>query len=271
MAGPTIEPKFRRVALACDATCDIRVAVGEAAALAGRWNAELHGIFLEDENLYRLASLPFGRQMTLSSAVSETFGHAELETLSSAMSASMRRALSEAAARHGIAWSFGIIRDLPSAAALADVEADLLVVEAEPRAFAGSWHPRSSWDALQAEHARTTLIKRQKQTRPGNVVILMSETPDCEKMLASGLLMAGPEDKIAVLAAKGSDRQLAERLGASARREVRFEAAPADPVSLLAQLRALAPVLLVVDAQDAGNPVLRDLFASTRCDVLLVR
>ncbi len=271
------EPKVRRVVIACDAACDIRVAVGEAAELAERWNAALHGIFLEDENLFRLAALPFGRQMTLSPAVSESLTGADLEQLWSALSASMRRAISEAAAQHGLQWSFDVVRDIASVAALAEVEADILVVEAAPRPFSGSWRPRSSWEPLNEDYARTTLIRRQKSTRPGTIVVLLGAGADLEKALASGLLMAGPEDEIVALVRNGSAdemgsaRQMAERLTARGQRPPRIGTAPAEMSSLLLQIERLKPVLLVVDGGEPAGPALRDLLASTQCDVLLVR
>lgn len=271
------DPKVRRVAVACDAACDIRVAVGAAAVLAERWNAALHGVFLENENLYRLAGLPFGRQLTLSPAVSETFSGADLEKVSSALSAAMRRAVSEAAAQHGLEWSFGVVRDLPSAAALTEIEADILVVESAPRPFSGSWRPRSPWDALAEECARTTLIRRQKPTRPGAVLILLGEQANRERTLASGLLMAGPEDEITVLVRDGSPddldtvKQTAERLTPPQRRTIRLEAAAADQSDLFRQVERLKPVLLVLDAGEADAHAVRAVLANTQCDVLLVR
>jgi hypothetical protein len=271
------EPKVRRIAIACDATCDIRLAVGEAAALAERWNAALHGIFVEDENLFRLAGLPFGRQLTLSPAVSETLTGADLEQLSSALSAAMRRAVSEAAAEHGLEWSFDVVRDIASLSALAEVEADLLVVQAAPRPFSGSWRPRSAWEPLAEDYERTTLIRRQKSARPGAVVILLNARTDCEKAVASGLLMAGPEDEIAILVSDASPddlaslRQLTERLAAPHPRRLRLEAASKDLASLLQQIDRLRPALLVVDPGDAAGPAIRDVLASTQCDLLLVR
>ena len=271
------ERKVRRIAIACDAACDIRVAVGEAAALAERWNAALHGVFLEDENLFRLAGLPFGRQLTLSPAVSESLTGTDLEQLSSALSAAMRRAVSEAAAEHGLEWSFDVVRDIASLSALAEVEADLLVVETAPRPFSGSWRPHSSWEPLTEEYERTTLIRRQKAPRPGTVVILLGERTDREKAVASGLLMAGPEDEIAILVRDASPddlasvRQMAERLAAPHPPRVRSEAASKDVASLLQQIDRLKPALLVVDPGDTIGPAIRDVFASTQCDLLLVR
>lgn len=271
------ELKVRRIVIACDAACDIRVAVGEAAALAGRWNAALHGIFLEDENLYRLAALPFGRQATLSPAVSESFSGPDLEKLSSALGAAMRQALAEAAALRGLEWSFGVIRDLPSVAALAGIEADILVVDAATRPFSGSWRPRSSWDALTEEYAGTILIRRETRTRRGTVLVLLDERAGHERALAAGLVMADPEDKIAVLVRDGSQsdidsvKQIAERLAAPLRRNIRSEAAPVDMSALLRQLDRIKPALIVLDGGDADRHAIHDLLAGTRCDVLLVR
>jgi hypothetical protein len=271
------ELKVRRVAIACDAACDIRVAVGEAAALAGRWNAALHGIFVEDENLYRLAALPFGRQMTLSPAISEDFSGADLEKVSSALGASMRRAVSEAAAQHRLEWSFGVVRDLPSKAALTGIDADFLVVEAAPRAFYGSWRPRSSWYARTQEYSMTTLIRRQKPTKSGTVLVLWSGQADREKTLASGILMAGPEDEITVLVGDGSPddiasvRRMAEHLASPRKDKIRLETAATDTPSLLQKIDEFKPVLLVVDAGDAAGPAIGDLLENTQYDVLLVR
>jgi hypothetical protein len=271
------ELTVRRIAVACDAACDIRVAVEAAAALAGRWNAALHGVFLEDENLHRLAALPFGRQVTLSPAVSESFSSQDLDKLSSALGAAMRRTVAEAAAQHGLEWSFGIVRDLPTAAALAGIEADILIVEGATRPFFGSWHPRSAWDTLAEEYGRTVLIRRGARARPGTILILLSKHADHQKALASGFTIAGPEGEIAVLVRDGSQsdvksaKQIAERLGAAHKRYVPLEPAPADMSALLRQIERRNPALIVIDAGDADGHSVRDLLAGTLCDVLLVR
>lgn len=272
------ELTVRRIAVACDAACDMRVAVEAAAALAGRWNAALHGVFLEDENLYRLAALPFGRQVTLSRALFESFSGPDLEELSSAMGAAMRRALAEAAAQRGLEWSFGVVRDLPTVAALAGIEADILVVEATTRPFSGSWRPRSLWDILSEEYARTVLIRRETRAAgPGTVLVLLNKQADHQKTLGSGLAMASPVDEFVVLVRDGSQsdvesvKQIAERLAAAHRRNVRLGAAPADTSALLREVDRLKPGLMVLDAGDADGKAIRDLLAGTRCDVLLVR
>jgi hypothetical protein len=251
--------------------------VGEAAALAERLRAALHGVFVEDENLYRLAGLPFGRQMMLSPAISESFSGEDLEKVSSALGAFMRRAISEAAAQHGLEWSFDVVHDLPSAAALSGIEADILVVQAAPRPFSGSWRPRSSWEALGLEFSRTTLIRRQKSGRPGAILVLMGERADREKALASSLLMAGPENEITVLISDGSPddfdsvKQLAKQRASPYEGNIRVEVRARDRSMLFRQVDQARPVLLVVDAGEAADLAIRDLLVNTQCDVLLVR
>jgi len=269
----------RRIVIACDAACDIRIAVGEAAALAQRWNAELHGVFLEDENLFRLASLPFGRQVTLSPDASESLSVDNLEKVSAALSAGMRRALEEAAAQHGLEWSFAVLRDLPSVTALAEIEADVLVVEATTRPFSGSWRPPSAWSDLAENVPRTTLIRRRMQARARHetVLILLGQLVDRERVLAGGFAMARPEDRVTILVQAESPgdidsvREIVRRSGPRPEQEVRVEMAANEPAALLRQIERADPAIIATDADGGGTLHARELLASTHCDVLLLR
>lgn len=271
------EPAVRRIIIACDAACDIRRAVEDAAVLAKRRNAALHGVFFEDENLYRLAGLPFGRQMTLSSAVSEDLGVAELENLSSALGAAMQDALAKAAARHGLEWSFGIVRDLPTVAALAGIEGDMVIVEGVARPFSGSWRPRSAWHGLSMDHARTILIRRQRRTGPGTVAVLLTGGGDQQQFLLAGLAVAEAGDDVVVFVQDGdrpdieAAQQVAAPIATAHRQSVRSQAAPADIAVLLRQIERLKPSLIVLDAGDVDRLGLHDKIARTSYDVLLIR
>src|SRR6266851_9513513 len=59
---------IERVVIQLDAASETRDAIDTAARLGARAQAPLHGIFVEDEDLLRLASLPFARQFTLGAA-----------------------------------------------------------------------------------------------------------------------------------------------------------------------------------------------------------
>ncbi len=268
---------LRRIIIACDAASDIRLAVEEGAVLAERWNAALHGVFLEDENLFRLAGLPFGRQVTLSSSVSESLSATDLAALSSALGAGMRRTLAEAAAERGLEWSFGVVRDLPTVAALVGIEGDLLVVQGATRPFSGAWRPRSPWDSLPEDHARTTLIRRKPRTGPGTFLVLPGRREDGDRLLQAGLAIAGPADEVVVLLpeAAASDGAAPARTGeapaAERRPRIRWAQAPGDQAALLRLIGRLDPALIVIDGGAAGALSVRDLLAGTSCDVLAVR
>lgn len=276
---------LRRIVVVCDAACDVQVAVNEAAALAARWSAVLHGVFLEDENLYRLAALPFGRQITLSSAVFEGLEAADIAELSAAAGAAMRRALADASARHRLDWSFEMLRDLPSMAALAGIEGDMLVVEGAGRPFSGSWAPRSFWGTLWGslveDHGRPMLIRRQPQTGTGDIVVLMDAREDGRKLLLSGLSVAGPTQQIVILVRGGApaDVHAAERMAReqaaatepeASGRMIKVEAVPADLPALRQRIERLKPDLITLAPGQSDGQIVQELLAGTRCDLLLV-
>lgn len=271
----------RRIVVVCDAACDMQVAVEEAAVLATRWSAALHGVFFEDENLYRLAALPFGREVTLASAVTADLDATKLSELSAAAGAAMRRALADASARLSLDWSFETLRDLPSAAALAAIEGDMLVVEGFARPFSGSWAPPSIWGIAPQDQSRPLLIRRRPQTGSGDIVVLMDPREEGDGILPSALSMAGPTQPIVILVRDGAPADLAfierkarERMAAAtaepAGRVIKVEAAPADPAALLKRIARLKPDLIAVAAGQGDNHLVRDVLAGTRCDVLLV-
>jgi hypothetical protein len=61
--------EINRVIVPLDAASETGAAIDTAARLAARWRVPLHGVFVEDEELIGLASLPFARQVTLGAGV----------------------------------------------------------------------------------------------------------------------------------------------------------------------------------------------------------
>jgi nucleotide-binding universal stress UspA family protein len=54
---------FRRILVALDASVNSLAAIEQAATLAANLEAEQLGLFVEDINLLRIATLPFARQI----------------------------------------------------------------------------------------------------------------------------------------------------------------------------------------------------------------
>ena len=129
MAGESEELKLRRIVVVLEPQARALGALDAAARLAARMQAELDGLFIEDEGLLRLAALPFAREIGFSSASARTLDVPGVERWLRALADEMRRGLAAAADRSTVArWSFRVARGAPltelRAAALA---ADLLL------------------------------------------------------------------------------------------------------------------------------------------------
>ncbi|HUK57637.1 MAG TPA: hypothetical protein VLV50_00295 [Stellaceae bacterium] len=261
------ERPFRRVVLVCDAACDIRIAVADATILARRWGAALHGVFFDDENLHRFAALPFGRPVSLSSTANPeglTAGH--MARLASALGSAMRRELSQAASEHGLDWSFGTIRDLPSAARFPSEEGDILVIEAAARAFSGAWRPHSAWDKSPFAFPGTVLLKGRRHGGRGILVALPADKAARDRVLAAGAAITDGEDDIALAGTNAALRELDEAIAGhfSAGQRARIKRVVLDeaPSALAQTIAQRKPGIVVLHAASAGAK-LDDVHADT--------
>jgi K+-sensing histidine kinase KdpD len=96
-----VKSRIGRIVVSLDAASEIATAIDTAARLAAHWKAQLHGVFVEDEDLLNLAGLPFARQITLQSGA-EPLTVEDVERHLRAAADRARRALATAAARHGV-------------------------------------------------------------------------------------------------------------------------------------------------------------------------
>lgn len=112
---------IRRITVALDSASDNRFTFDAAAALAAHLDAEIAALFVEELDLLNCARLPFVRQISLPAAAEQSLDQAETERTLRAVAGQSRRALSAAAGRRKVAWSFRVIRGrmeraLPAAA-----------------------------------------------------------------------------------------------------------------------------------------------------------
>ena len=143
----TEEAAATRIVIGLDTSFLTREALSLAARLAASMDARLKGIFVEDENLLALSSLPFAREISFSGEVRELDPERMLRAMR-AQAESARRVLARVAAEAHVDWSFDVKRGRPLAA-LAEhaVEDDTLVIRS-----AGSG--RAKWAACPRRHAR---------------------------------------------------------------------------------------------------------------------
>jgi nucleotide-binding universal stress UspA family protein len=268
----------RRILVALDASRTSLDALRAAAALAARLGAELTGLFVEDENLLRLAGLPVARQLSVHGGTGRPV--ADIEGELRALAARAREAVAAAAAPHRISWSFRVARgqvavEVVSAAG----EADLLVLGWAGHRVAGRRGPGETARAAAARSPSSVrILSRDVQVgRP--LLVAWDGSPGAARALdlaarreAAGrgtmtLLLAAPERTAGA-------RLLEEARGRLGRREPppSRHAGP-RPADLL-RAAAGPGALLVLGAESAlpGGPAgLKAFLDEVSCPVLLAR
>ncbi|SCZ54684.1 hypothetical protein [Thiohalomonas denitrificans] len=118
----------RRILLALDYARD-QVTLKAAALLAKSMRASLDAIFVEDEELRRVAQLPFACEIGFGSAVVRRMELPRLERDQRNRATELQRLLRRQAAASRVQWSFSVTRgSLPAAALAALPEADLYIL-----------------------------------------------------------------------------------------------------------------------------------------------
>jgi nucleotide-binding universal stress UspA family protein len=116
---------LRHILVALDASTHSLAAVEAAADLAAAMQAEMEGLFIEDINLIRLASLPCTREVRHTASVA-SLDLEQMERALKAQATEARQALAAAARRAHVQWSFRVARgrvahEVLAAAAAADL------------------------------------------------------------------------------------------------------------------------------------------------------
>ena len=125
-----MKQKIDRVVIPLEAAADITTALDTAVQLADRWQVPLYAVFIEDEQLWHLAGLPFARQVSLL-AGGEKLERAHIEAHFRAFAERTRAAVAAAAARRRVKWSFATVHGSLAAADLG--EHDFVVATAVMR------------------------------------------------------------------------------------------------------------------------------------------
>lgn len=269
------EREIRRVVIACDVQDEIGPAVRKAAELAAHCGVPVHGVFLQNENLRRLAGLPLGRPVSLSrTEPPQSFDAGELEKLFSVLAGAMRRALAAAAEEAGLDWSFAELRDVPSAAGALLAEGDMLVLEAGLGGFAGSWRPRSLWESVAGDLGGMVLLRRGEAAgRRRVVLVICAASADHARTVDAVRALAQPRDETTLLSAGAPeaepDAALAPMLAMGGIRAAAIERA-GSAAEIRERVAALDPRLVILETEALDAEALQALIAETRCDLLLI-
>ena len=268
---------IKRVVVSLDAVSESDPAIDTAARLAARWRVPLHGVFVEDEELIGFAGLPFARQVTLAGLEPLTKDH--IEDHFRAFAQRLQRELAAAAVRHGVEWSFEVMRG-PLAATAPGGDHDFVVAGAATRPVGEHFRIASRWWSLTAIIARPLLLaKRQWETGGSVFAWLRRRSPQSARMLEIAAQIAGISKATLTVAAPpdlaGSDdfaawvSELLEGHSVS----LQTESVAAEPAALRQRIIELDCRLLVLEASpdEAPPEELREFLEPLACDLLVVR
>jgi nucleotide-binding universal stress UspA family protein len=270
---------IKRVVVTLDAASENRVAIDTAARLAARAKAPLHGIFVEDEDLLRLASLPFARQITLG-AGAEPFTAEQIELHLQTAAERARQDLVAAAKRHAVDWTFEIVRGASEIVLSGVTERDLVVAGALTRPIAGDFRVECRWwSSIEVATGPLLLTRGGWDDGVGPVVMLLHDRgPASVRLLEAAAQVAEARGGALTVicppavGANGFETWIRERLAAFSVR-AQIEVAQAEPAALRRRIGELDCRLLAVDAgrSEGHSGRLREFFENFACDILFVR
>lgn len=263
----------QRIIIACDAVSENRAGIEAAARLAGIWNALLHAVFLQDENLLHLAALPFARQVGAAGA--EKLDEIAILRQFEADAERVRMALEAAAQSRSVASSFAVVRGQPTLATLAVGDRDLLVITAAARPFAGRFRVASRWLLTALEANLPVLLLRNHSDWTGGVVCAMqADAPSSWRTLAAAARFAAAADRpliVRIVDNAVTANEIRKRLDGISSDLGRQP--PIENIGHGQTLDAGENSLLVVDAAPEINDraALKTFVERVRADILFVR
>jgi nucleotide-binding universal stress UspA family protein len=273
---------IRRILVALDASTHSLAALEAAADLAAALEAELLGLFVEDENLLHLAGLPFAQEVHAPWAASRQMSSDRMEKELRLQASQARRALQTAAERVQARWSFRTVRGQVTPAVLAAaLEADLVAMGRVSHPVSRRNRLGSTARAAAASTHHSVLLMQQGGNLSYPILVTFDGSPAAWQALlaAAQLAGAGGDDLNVLLLCESPDE--VSRL----KDEVRIWLGQRDlrayyswlpqptAAALISLVRAAADCVLVLGGD---NPLLKanavqELLDETDCPVLLVR
>lgn len=273
-------PGFRRVLVALDSAAASGAVLELAADIAAANACELCGLFVEDQDLLRLAGLPFAREVQLARAMSRTLAPEQLLQDLRAQAGLARAAMLKQATLRHLSWSFQVAQGRSEEAVLlAATSGDIIAMARRfgPLAQVGRVSRRARLLAARAP-GPLLLAGELPAGRPGPVLVPYDASPAAEAMLglAAGLARGRGEPLEILLLGDATARagELEVRLTAAtgARQALALRLrAPRDDAAALRRLTEADRGLLVLpaDAPWVKPAQIEQLIERARVPILL--
>lgn len=280
----------RRILVAIDTSPLSLEALRAGARLARAWNAELHGLFVEDINLLHMAAHPAVKAYDSRLARCAPIDPGAMEHALGIQLATARRLFNEIARAMELrSASFSVKRGRVNAEILAAAaNADILCLGSTTktayrraaRASGGYANLGSLARAAIYETSRSVLVLRESLVQSPHITLLLDESPGAERALSLAAELAESDGMSlrVLLAAADPEKsmalqKLAETKLAEAGVTPLFQTLPPTPLDVVEKaLRTLSGgVLVVADDTALLGAKPRELLEGLSCSVLLVR
>lgn len=257
-----------RVLVALGADPDCFDLLEHAADLAHAIDAELAGLFVEDENLLRLSQLP-GAEIVFATGSPRRTSMAEMERQLKSRASEAQKRLERAAAHRKIAWSFEVRRcGWSQAMSEASRSARVVATGRSGRAPSRGYGLAPARD--QSPRAQAT---------QGGLAVLYEDGNATNEVLALGARAATALALPLTVLIPARTTAVAERRAEAVRQQCgalkpppRIVRLPATRSALLRRLSEQRPQILLLDAEGtlAGSGQLREIVDTADCRVMLV-
>ncbi|MDN5848103.1 MAG: universal stress protein [Nitrococcus sp.] len=276
------EAHIKRIIVLLDSSRAARVALEAAAELAARRRARLLGLLVEDTDLLRSASLPFGREIGFTSGRIRPMSSADMERRLRRQAEEARRLLAAAGRRRAIEWSLQICRGQVEAETLAiTLPTDLLVLRRIDWARGTGLRFGQLTVRIATTANCSVMVLGEPPQAPRQPILVLYEGAETgDRALAAAALMARESKQEIMVLLPPSAEPMAEGSEAAARNWARrhktsisFMRLPGvDAGTLVQALRQLGGRVLVLSRASPAlhNPASRSLLDEIATPVIVV-
>jgi nucleotide-binding universal stress UspA family protein len=273
------ELTIQRILIGLDTSHHSVAALHAAAKLASSLGAELHGLFVEDINLLRVAGLPAARELQFPFAEQARLNPGRMRRQLRAQARQAHQAISSISKRERIEWSFEVVRGDVSAKVLEEAaKADILCVGRVSRPVMHQPGIGSTAEAAAIDAPRSVLLISRDKRIHSPIAVLYDGSPDTEQaLLLASQLAQDMRGLLSVLVpdASAPSEEIQKRITEAVDAEdliVRYrELSGSGVMSLIDAVRTEGTGLLVFSSSFLPPDGVKKLLNEVDCPVLLMR
>ena len=274
------EVTIQRILIGLDTSHHSLAAMRAAAELARSLGAELHGLFVEDVNLLRVAKLPAAKELQFPFANHARLTPQRMRRQLRAQARQAREALSAICRQERIEWSFQVVQGDVSTRVLEEAaKADLLCVGRVSRPIVDQATIGSTAEAAAIRGPQSVLlISRDNQIRPPVAVLYDGSAATEPALLLASQLAQDMRGLLSVLvpaAVPGPPEEIQKGITEALDAEdliVRYRQLSGSGVmSLIDAVQTEGTGLLVFSSSFLPAQGIKRLLSEVNCPVLLMR